>query len=83
MFPESYAIMNRDWRYIRYQDGSEELYDVRKDPNEWDNLAEKSKYAEIKKRLAAQAPQNFAGPSPKRNAKRNLIIEGETYRWEK
>ena len=28
-----------DTGYIRYQDGSEELYDHRIDPNEWENLA--------------------------------------------
>ena len=83
MFPESYAIMNRDWRYIRYQDGSEELYDVRKDPNEWNNLAQKAKFTEIKKGLASAGPEQFAEPSPKRSAKRNLILEGETYRWKK
>jgi len=29
------------WRYIRYEDGSEELYDHRVDPDEWTNLANK------------------------------------------
>jgi hypothetical protein len=27
------------YRYIRYSDGSEELYDHEADPNEWANLA--------------------------------------------
>ena len=81
MFPESFAIMNREWRYIRYKDGSEELYNVQKDPNEWRNLAEQPKYVEIKKHLAGKAPKNFAKPVPKRKSKRDLILEGETFRW--
>ena len=83
MFPESFAIMNREWRYIRYKDGSEELYNVQKDPNEWRNLAEQPKYVEIKKHLAGKAPKNFAKPVPKRKSKRDLILEGETFRWKK
>ena len=81
MFPESFAIMNMEWRYIRYKDGSEELYNVQKDPNEWRNLAEQPKYVEIKKHLAGKAPKNFAKPVPKRKSKRDLILEGETFRW--
>lgn len=37
--PGNHAIRSRDWRYIRYRDGSEELYDHRNDPHEWNNLA--------------------------------------------
>ena len=37
--PGNHAIRSQRWRYIRYADGSEELYDHDKDPNEWHNLA--------------------------------------------
>lgn len=33
------AIRSEKWRYIRYADGSEELYDMTADPHEWHNLA--------------------------------------------
>ncbi|MCH2613071.1 MAG: hypothetical protein MKZ70_00020, partial [Opitutales bacterium] len=33
------------FRYIRYEDGSEELYDHFRDSNEWTNLANNSEYA--------------------------------------
>ncbi|MCB9783048.1 MAG: sulfatase [Candidatus Omnitrophica bacterium] len=33
------ALRTDRWRYIRYEDGSEELYDHAQDPNEWNNLA--------------------------------------------
>jgi choline-sulfatase len=35
----NHAVRSHRWRYIRYADGSEELYDLREDPNEWTNLA--------------------------------------------
>lgn len=35
----NHAVRDDRWRYIRYADGSEELYDHHADPNEWDNLA--------------------------------------------
>ena len=37
--PGNHGIRSRHWRYIQYADGSEELYDMRADPNEWQNLA--------------------------------------------
>jgi arylsulfatase A-like enzyme len=33
------SIRTDQMRYIRYADGSEELYDLKKDPNEWKNLS--------------------------------------------
>lgn len=38
------ALRTERWRYIRYKDGTEELYDEQKDPWEWTNLAGKSDY---------------------------------------
>jgi arylsulfatase A-like enzyme len=35
----NHGIRSERWRYIRYADGSEELYDVIADPHEWHNLA--------------------------------------------
>ncbi|GAB5562207.1 MAG: hypothetical protein SynsKO_38540 [Synoicihabitans sp.] len=52
------AIRTERWRYIRYEDGSEELYDHHTDPNEWVNLANKKAYAETKQRLARYIPRN-------------------------
>jgi arylsulfatase A-like enzyme len=52
----NHAVRTDKWRYIRYQDGSEELYDHSQDPNEWTNLAAKPELAEMKARLAASLP---------------------------
>ena len=81
MNPGEYAIINRDWRYIHYQDDEEELYDVKADPNEWHNLASDTNYNDVKATLRNFAPSQFAKPAPKRNVKRDLQIDGETFRW--
>lgn len=36
--PGNTAFSERDWRYIRYHTGEEELYDIAADPHEWHNL---------------------------------------------
>ncbi len=36
--PGNVSLRTDQWRYIRYQDGSEEIYDLNRDPNEWNNL---------------------------------------------
>ena len=37
--PGNHAVRSDRWRYIRYADGGEELYDHTVDPHEWTNLA--------------------------------------------
>ncbi|MEO0476944.1 MAG: sulfatase [Planctomycetota bacterium] len=81
MMPDSYAIVNQDWRYIRYDNGTEELYDVRNDPNEWTNLAGDPKRRSVIDELTGKAPKTFAKPEPNFPELR-LITEGETFRWE-
>jgi arylsulfatase A-like enzyme len=44
----NHAVRSRRWRYIRYVDGTEELYDHDNDPHEWTNLAANLEHAEVK-----------------------------------
>ena len=60
----NHAVRDERWRYIRYADGSEELYDHDADPNEWRNLAGRPDKAEIKARLAAHMPEVDHPPVP-------------------
>ena len=48
----SFAVQNERYRYIRYGDGSEELYDHRSDLNEITNLAGRSDCEKIKNEMA-------------------------------
>lgn len=62
----NHAITTEDWRYIRYADGSEELYNQKTDPNEWTNEAGKPEFAKVKKELAKFLPAVNAEPVPHR-----------------
>ena len=48
--------------YIRYADGSEELYDHDCDPHEWHNLADKAEHAEIIAEMRRALPKRNAEP---------------------
>ncbi|HBV65916.1 MAG TPA: iduronate sulfatase, partial [Rhodopirellula sp.] len=56
----NYTVRDDRYRYIRYFDGGEELYDHSTDPNEWKNLAGDSAYAAIKSQLSNQLPDKEA-----------------------
>jgi arylsulfatase A-like enzyme len=46
------SVRTENWRYIRYADGGEELYDEERDPHEWHNLAARRDLDEVKQDLA-------------------------------
>jgi arylsulfatase A-like enzyme len=56
----NHAVRTQRWRYIRYADGDEELYDHNSDPLEWKNLARDPAHAEVKKELAKALPEKNA-----------------------
>jgi arylsulfatase A-like enzyme len=60
----NHAVRSERWRYIRYADGSEELYDHDADPLEWKNLAGETKYASVKTELAKWFPKINAPNAP-------------------
>lgn len=55
---DNYSLRTEKYRYIRYKDGAEELYDHDNDPFEWNNLAEIPAYQKIKQQLADKLPVN-------------------------
>ena len=81
--PGEYAVINRQWRYIRYGDDGEELYDVQADPHEWVNLAHDTGYADRMRELRRAAPQTFAAPEPKLNVAKDLFLQGDSFVWKK
>jgi len=53
----NHAVRSERYRYIRYSDGAEELYDHEQDSMEWTNLADDPKLAEVKEDLARSLPE--------------------------
>jgi len=77
----NHGIRTEDWRYIRYADGSEELYDMRRDPNEWTNVASDPQHAATKAVLKKWLPTTSAAPAPG-SQHRILTVDGGKVVWE-
>ncbi|MEX2370772.1 MAG: sulfatase [Bacteroidales bacterium] len=78
---ESYTVVNENWRYIYYKDGTEELYNIREDQDEWYNLAEDEIYRPVIDGLKQTVPAEFhPGATPMNKLK--LVIEGDGFYWE-
>lgn len=65
---ENHAVRSAHWRYIRYADGSEELYDQRQDPKNFTNLANSTDHASTIRSLAAHLPSLDALADPSRES---------------
>lgn len=52
----NHSVRNHRYRYIRYEDGGEELYDYTTDPDEFTNLASDPGYAKIMAELRERLP---------------------------
>ena len=50
----NFSVRSKDFRYVFWADGFEELYDHRNDPHEWHNLADQDDYQMIKQDLKKQ-----------------------------
>ena len=74
------AVRDERWRYIRYHDGTEELYDHQADPNEWKNLLsndrEKDRYNKVRGRLRKHLPKSWA-----KNALGKSAYQFDPERW--
>ena len=57
---DNHSVRHGAFRYTRYFDGSEELYDRAADPHEWHNLAGDPAYADRIEALADLLPQSSA-----------------------
>ena len=53
----NYALRLPGWRYIRYTDGGEELYNHANDAHEWNNLAYLHRHDSIKSAIAQWIPE--------------------------
>ena len=57
----NFAISNETHAYLHWENGAEELYDIVKDENEFDNLAKDEATLPLRKKLTTTIPEN---PSP-------------------
>jgi len=62
IYAHNHSICNTRWRYTRYADGNEELYDRKKDPHEFNNLIKQAKNREDLKAVV----QNLSAWIPKK-----------------
>jgi arylsulfatase A-like enzyme len=65
----NHAVRTARWRYIRYANGDEELYDHDADEYEWTNLAKDARYADIKKDLIKLLPSTNNPERPRTGAR--------------
>ena len=75
----NHAVRSKHFRYIRYADGTEELYDHRSDPNEWENLANEDTFNEIISDLKGRIPRVNAEDGLHKT--RDLSFEPSQYKW--
>jgi arylsulfatase A-like enzyme len=65
-----YSVRKGDWHYISYDGKEEELYDLRKDPEEWTNLAGYASFENVKQQLRELIP-----------LKRHEFVRTDPIRW--
>ena len=61
---KNYGVRSGRYRYIVYEDGSEELYDHANDMWEWKNLAGNPQFAAVKKNMQKWIPVHHEPPGP-------------------
>ena len=60
----NHSLRSERWRYTRYRDGTEELYDHGSDEMEWTNLAGDARFDDVKRDLARYLPAHDAPDAP-------------------
>jgi len=59
----NHSVRTEHYRYIQYNDGSQELYDHRKDPREWNNVAGDPAQKQLMAKLAKWLPRTNVPPA--------------------
>lgn len=67
----NHSLRTDRFRYVRYHDGTEELYDIVADPRQLTNLAANPTYATQRERLAAELNRRVVGEVPDTHSGRN------------
>ncbi|MGK7397379.1 MAG: sulfatase [Candidatus Cyclobacteriaceae bacterium M3_2C_046] len=79
--PGNHVVVTEDWRFIQYADGSQELYNRKQDPYEWNNLVIHEGYQPVIEDMARYLPEQIAAPAPGNKVRLIEILEGHPY-WQ-
>jgi choline-sulfatase len=77
----NHAVVTDKWRFIQYADGSQELYNDQKDPNEWKNMAADPHYKKVISDLKKWLPKKNLPLAPG-SASRVLEQKDGLWYWE-
>lgn len=77
----NHSVRSENWRYIRYADGSEELYNTVADPHEWTNIVHDMKFTDVVRQHAKWLPKINTQPVP-HSASRVLTQTKGVWFWE-
>ena len=72
------AVRDSRYRFIKYANGGEELYDHTNDPSEWHNIADHPESHSIKKRLSKWLPTKWAKSAA---TKSQFDFDSENFQW--
>lgn len=79
--PGNHSVRTEAYRYIVYADGTEELYDIQKDPEEWTNRADDPDMMNVKQQLKKWVPTRCADPVPCSKNRLSEFRDG-TFYWD-
>jgi arylsulfatase A-like enzyme len=68
--PGDFSVRTERHAYLRYADGSEELYDYARDPHEWTNQAGNPEYTAVKAELAKTLPREVVSKNSQQPARK-------------
>jgi arylsulfatase A-like enzyme len=77
--PGNNSVRSERWRYIRYANGAEELYDHQNDPHEHTNLAKDERYTTV---IADHVKWLRESDAPHAPNSRHRILEKVDEKWE-
>lgn len=71
-------IRTKEWKYVaRYPDGPNELYDMKQDPDERNNLIENSQYTSLQQELRQRMERWFEAYTVELNDGRRYLVTGK------
>ncbi len=75
------SLYDESYHFIQYVDGTGELYDLRKDPNEWNNLYNQSDYQLVVMQFKEMMPKTHAPISKVNKINVNEYVDSELLKF--